>query len=191
MKKVFLLLALLSASVVSKADPAFSIVYTPARLFMQGDGFTTPLAAASNNAVYFAMFDGNTVATMAAATGVSLTATFKLPTSMKTGQTMTWGITAMYSAVTNSAVLSGTAKVQSTTYADSAALTITAVTVTDQIQLTDASLYGRPTEITMGSVPSVYPGNVVTVYLERITGTNSLVYIYEVWCKVTPTKGWW
>jgi hypothetical protein len=189
MKKMLMVLSLALASIV-EAGPRFSYVFVQPRQFLQGDGFTAPLSAASNSAIYWSMFKSNTVGSMAAATGVSMTAQFKVPTNFKPGYPLTIGFTCAYSGVTNSAVLSGTAKVQVAGYSDYGFITSTALTVSSQIQITNANTYGGPTQYELVDIPNVYPGSIIDVYLERIAGTNSVLHLYEVWAKFEPSSGW-
>lgn len=189
MKKVLFGLMLGLAGMLS-ADTRFSWLVKNADELMQGDGFTKPVSAATNDSIYWTKFKGNTVATMAAVTGVSLTANIKVPTSVKPGGTMTLGVTVTYNGVTNSAVLSATAKVQLGGYQDYGGLTTTAVSVSPQIQLTSVANYGGPNQVELFDISGVYPGSIVQVYIERIAGTNQTLHFWEVWAKCEPARGW-
>lgn len=188
MKKLFLSVALMLAG-VSHADSRYSYSYVLPADFFQGDAITPPISAASNDALYYSRFLSQTVGTMAAVLGVTLVANIQLPTGIKPGAPVTIGATLMYSGVTNSAVLSPTVKVQSTTYIDSKANTSLALTVLAPVALTTAQMYGGPYDVELGTV-NAYGGDVVTVHLSRTAGENSLLYFYRIWARAEPTKGW-
>lgn len=190
MKKLFVLFLMLAG--MARADSRYSYVYVHPNDFMQGDAVSLPLAASNgDNTLYFSRYLSNTVATMAAATGVTMAVNIQMPTSMKPGSTVTLGVTVMYAGVTNSAVLSPTAKVQTTTYIDSKANTsFSNVQILAPVALTDAQLYGGPFDLELGTITNVYPADVVTLHLTRALGSNQVLHFYRVWAKVEPTKGW-
>jgi len=189
MKNLFLAL-FLGLTGLAKADLVNGLLFlSPSDLF-QGDAVSKPLSAVNgDNTLHYSRFLSQTVATMPAATGVTLVANFLIPTTMKEGR-VTIGFTAIYGGVTNSAVVSPTAKVQTTTYNDPGSVTTTTISVLAPVALTAAGLYGRYTDVTLGTVSGVYPGNLLTVHLTRALGSNQNLHIARVWVRFTPAKGW-
>ncbi len=187
-KKILFLAMVLAGSAF--ADTRGSYVFLDAAELLNGDGFTRPVTAVSTEGPYLAIFKGNTVLSLRAATGVTFTATLTVPTSIKAGGSVRAGITMIYEGVTNSAGISMTAKVQNTSYSDAAGLTITTVTVYPEVFLNQAIQYGVPTMVDCGIIPNVYPGNVITLQFTRSTGSNTVVDVYNVYAIFDPVKGW-
>lgn len=189
MKKILLALALLVAG-VTHADSRNSYVFVDAQNLMNGDGFTRPLGVVTADGPYIAQFKGNTVLALGAATGTTFTASFTAPTGIKAGGSVRFGIVVCYGGITNSAGVSATSKVQSTTYADAYALTATTTVAYTEVFLNDAGQYGRPTMVDIGTISNVYPGNVIQLFFNRSTGSNQVLNVYSVYAIFEPVKGW-
>lgn len=186
-----LLIGLMLLSGFAYADGRWGIIVVPPTNFMQGDAVSDPLAASNgDNTLYYSRFLSTTVATMAAATGVSLVARLDIPTNAQGNSDIHVYATLTYGGVTNSATLSPTAKVQYTSYANPVALTTTTIQVGAPVALTDALLYGQPRDIRLMQVANVDPGSVVTVHLVRALGSNQVLHFWKVWAKYEPRHGW-
>lgn len=189
MKKLFLVFALMLAGGVF-ADTRGSYVFVGPETMLNGDGFTRPPTAATGTGPYLELFKANTVLSLSPTTGITMTANIIAPTSIKAGGSARFGVVAIYQAVTNSAGLSATTKVQSTTYSDSVLLTATATTAYAEVFLNDAGQYGRPTMVDLGTITNVYPGNIIQIQITRSTGSNAVLSFYAVYAIFEPVKGW-
>ncbi len=185
-----LLIGLLMLAGSAFADTRSSYVTVQPAMFLDG-GANGPISDVAITGPYLLAFKGNNTVALAASTTVTFSVQVSAPTSIKPGGTATFGITAMYAGVTNSAGLTATASVQSTCYSGgNCGVTTTAVSIYPIVFMNNPNNTGRYLDIDLASIPNVYPGDIITVTVGRNTGSNTVINIIRAYFYFEPVKGW-